>query len=179
MNSVEKVLSRNVVYRGKILDLRVDNVRLSSGKRVVREVVEHEPAVAVIPLTSDKEVLLVKQFRYALEQKILEIPAGIVEEGETFKDTAIRELQEEIGYYPGELMEIGRFFTSPGFSDEVLVIFLALDLCPSSLEQDDDEEIVVETVSVDDIPRLLKDGSIRDCKTFGALSWLLNYLKDS
>jgi ADP-ribose pyrophosphatase len=76
-------------------------------------------------------------------------------------------------------MEIGRFFTSPGFSDEVLVIFLALDLCPSSLEQDDDEEIVVETVSVDDIPRLLKDGSIRDCKTFGALSWLLNYLKDS
>jgi ADP-ribose pyrophosphatase len=115
----------------------------------------------------------------ALEQKILEIPAGIVEEGETFKDTAIRELQEEIGYYPGELMEIGRFFTSPGFSDEVLVIFLALDLCPSSLEQDDDEEIVVETVSVDDIPRLLKDGSIRDCKTFGALSWLLNYLKDS
>jgi ADP-ribose pyrophosphatase len=179
MKDIGKVLSRNLIYRGKILDLRVDNIRLASGRKTMREVVEHEPAVAIIPLTEANEVLLVKQYRYPLDQEILEIPAGIVEEGETFKDTAIRELQEEIGYYPGKLEEVGRFYTSPGFSDEVIALFLAQNLSPFSLEQDEDEDIEVKAVPVKKISALLKDGSIRDCKTFGALAWLLNYLNNN
>ena len=173
MGAIEKVLSRNLIYRGKIIDLRIDNVQLQSGRKTIREEVEHEPAVAIIPLTEKNEVLLVRQYRHPLGEDILEIPAGIVEEGETFRDTAERELQEEVGYRPNDLVEVGKFYTSPGFSDEVIVVFVARKLVPSILDGDEDECIEVESVPLNDVPELLGSGKIKDCKTFAGLSWLL------
>ena len=126
MSGREALLSKNPVYHGKILNLRVDSVRLPTGKRTIREVVEHRPAVCIIPMINDEEVLLIRQYRYAVGEDLLEIPAGIVEEDETFADAAQRELQEEIGYR-GAISEIARLFSSPGFSEELLVFFIARD----------------------------------------------------
>ena len=175
MDTREKPLSRNVIYRGKILNLRVDKVELPGGKKAVREIVEHEPAVAVLPVAADGRIFLIRQFRYALGEEILEIPAGIAEKGENPEETARRELQEEVGFFPGILEEIGRIYNSPGFSTELLFLFLARDLKPSRLEMDDDEFIEVYPVHRDRIPSLLAEGKIRDGKTFAALSWFLAF----
>lgn len=174
MDKREKILSRHVVYRGRILNLRVDNVRVPSGKRAYREVIEHNPAVGLIPLTNDGNVLLVSQFRYAIDEEILEIPAGIVEDGEEFETAALRELQEEVGFTASELVHVGSFYTSPGFSNELLVIYLASGLTPSKLDEDEDEFIQTVPVKIEDIPHLLTEGKVRDGKTFAALSWLIN-----
>jgi len=174
MDKREKVLSQHVVYRGRILNLRVDNVRVPSGKRAYREVIEHNPAVGLIPLTSDGKVLLVSQFRYAVNEEILEIPAGIVEQGEDFETAALRELQEEVGYTASELSQVGNFYSSPGFSNELLSIFVARGLSPSKLPEDDDEFIQIIPVDIGNLDDMLKAGRIKDCKTFAALSWLLS-----
>lgn len=174
MEKREKVLSRHVVYRGRILNLRVDNVRVPSGKRAYREVIEHNPAVGLIPLTDDGQVLLVSQFRYAIDEEILEIPAGIVEDGEDFEAAALRELQEEVGFTASELAHVGSFYSSPGFSTELLVVYLASGLSPSKLPEDDDEFLRTVSVKVGDLPAFLKEGKIKDAKTFAALSWLIN-----
>lgn len=175
MDKAEKTISRNTAYRGKILNLRIDKVETPSGSQVIREVVEHKPAVAILPVTSDGSVLLIRQYRYALEQEILEIPAGLVDEGEDFPSTARRELQEEIGYYPGTLEEIGRMFNSPGFCTEMLILYLATDLRPSKLDHDEDEFIETVPVPAEEIASLIADGKIIDGKTFSALSWYLAF----
>ena len=175
MDRTEKTVSSHRAYQGKILNLRIDNILTPSGKKAIREVVEHDPAVAVLPITSDGSVLLIRQFRYALGQDILEIPAGLVDEGEDFPSAARRELQEEIGYYPGTLEEIGRMYNSPGFCTEQLILYLASDLRPSKLDQDDDEFIETVSVPAEEIASLLKDGKIIDGKTFSALSWYLAF----
>ncbi len=175
MDNAEKMISTHRAYRGKILNLRIDKVETPDGKKVIREVVEHEPAVGILPVTSDGSVLLIRQFRYALGQEILEIPAGIVDEGEDFLSAARRELQEEIGYYPGTLEEMGRMYNSPGFCTEMLILFLASDLRPSKLDHDDDEFIETVSIPAEEIASLLADGKIIDGKTFSALSWYLAF----
>lgn len=173
MDKREKVLSNHVVYRGRILNLRVDNVRVPSGRRAYREVIEHSPAVGILPVTPEGKILLVSQFRYAIGEEILEIPAGIVENDEPFEDAALREMQEEVGYTASELTEIASFYTSPGFSNELLVLYLASGLIPSKLQEDEDEFIQVVSVDPEEIPVLLKEGRIQDGKTFAALSWFI------
>ena len=175
MDKVEKTISSTMKYRGRILNLRVDTVQTPSGKEAIREVVEHKPAVGVLPVTSDGSVLLIRQYRYALGQEIFEIPAGLVDEGEDFPSAARRELQEEIGYYPETLEEIGRMYNSPGFCTEMLILYIGTDLRPSKLDHDDDEFIETVSVPADEIASLLTDGQIIDGKTFSALSWYLAF----
>ncbi len=179
MENREKKLSGSVAYRGKILDLRIDKVGLPNGRKAVREVVEHAPAVAMLPLSSSGQILLIRQFRYAVGREMLEIPAGLVEQGEPFEAAARRELQEEIGFYPDTLTEIGRMYNSPGFSTELLVLYLAEGLCPSRLQPDDDENIQVHPVALEEIAPLLRRGDIVDGKTFTALSWFLAFRRPS
>jgi ADP-ribose pyrophosphatase len=168
----ERVLTSSKVYEGRILGLRVDEVEMPSGRKTKREVVEHGPAVCVLALT-EGGVLLVRQFRYAAEEEMLEICAGLAEEGEDLKEAAAREMQEELGYFPGDLRELGRFYVSPGYCTEELTLFLAADLRASSLPQDDDEDVRTVEISYEEIPALLADGRVRDAKTFAALSWLM------
>jgi ADP-ribose pyrophosphatase len=169
----ERMLSSRKIYEGHILGLRVDEVEVKGGHRAVREVVEHRAAVGALALTGRDSVLLVRQFRYAAGEETLEICAGLVEEGEDLEKAAAREMQEELGYFPNVLREIGAFYASPGFCTELLTLFLAENLSASSLPQDEDEDVKTVEVPYKEIPSLLMNGLIRDGKTFAALSWFL------
>jgi ADP-ribose pyrophosphatase len=169
---MERVLTSRKVYAGHILSLRVDEVEMPSGRKTKREVVEHGPAVCVLALTKDG-ALLVRQFRYGVGEEMLEVCAGLAEEGEDLKEAAAREMQEELGYFPSDLREIGHFYVSPGYCTEELTLFLATDLRASSLPQDDDEDVQMVEVCYEEIPALLAEGRVRDAKTLVALSWLM------
>ena len=174
----ETKLNTKKIYDGRILNLRVDEVETSSGIKAIREVIEHKPAVGVIAITENDSVLLVNQYRYAAGAEMLEICAGIVEDGESFHETAARELQEELGYYPQELEELGRFYVSPGYCEEMIVLFAARNLKPSKLNQDIDEELTTVEVRFSEIPALLKSGVIRDGKTWSALVWFMSNMNN-
>lgn len=169
----ERRVSSRRIYEGRILNLRVDEVSLENGRRAKREVVEHGAAVGVLALTEGGGVLLVRQYRYAVGEETLEICAGLVEEGEDPRDAAVREMREELGVQPDTLTEIGRFYASPGFCTELLILYLAEGLTPSRLPQDEDEDVSVVELALEDIPRRLAAGTFRDSKTFAALAWLM------
>ena len=173
MDRGERKLSSQRIYDGRILNLRVDEVETERGKKAIREVVEHHTAIGIMALTETDELLLVRQFRYAVGEETLEICAGLVEEGESPKEAAEREMQEELGLFPGDLREIGRFYASPGFCTELLILFLAVDLRESKLSQDEDEDVAKVKTPCSEIPDLLACGAVRDSKTFAALSWLM------
>ena len=177
MNRAERKLSSRRIYDGRILNLRVDEIETESGKKAIREVVEHHTAVGVLALTENDSVLLVSQFRYAVGEETLEVCAGLAEEGEDLKKAAEREMQEELGLFPGSLREIGRFYASPGFCTELLVLFLAWDLRDSRLPQDDDEHVKVVEIPCLEIPGALASGAVKDSKTFAALSWLMAWMR--
>ncbi|NLV64760.1 MAG: NUDIX hydrolase [Synergistaceae bacterium] len=170
----EEKISGNLIYRGRILNLRVDSVKLPDGGRAMREVVEHAPAVGVVSEADNGDLFLVRQFRYPAGEFLLEIPAGIVEPGEKAAETAARELQEEIDYIPGELNEVARFYTSPGFSNELIILFHARDLSHSPKEGDSDEFMDVVRLSRDQLKDLAGSGEIRDSKTLTAIYWYLS-----
>jgi ADP-ribose pyrophosphatase len=168
-----RVQASRKIYEGRILTLRLDEVLLPTGKPALREIVEHLPAVAMLPVGPDGTVFLIRQFRDAIGQEILEIPAGLLKPGENPFEAARRELQEEIGYDARELEEWGTFFTSPGFSDEKVTLFFASSLVASRLDPDDDEFIHVVPVRKDEIHELLESGHLQDAKTIAALAWYL------
>lgn len=168
-NVPEERLSGETLYHGRILSLRRDRVRLPSGREAVREVVEHAVAVGIVAENDHGEVLLIRQYRYPVGEVLLEIPAGLVDPGETPLVAAHRELREETGFDAREMHELGRFFTSPGFCDEELILFQARDLIPAPLPPDQDETIVLFPVHRDNVVSLLRQGALRDGKTVVAL----------
>ncbi len=161
------------IFDGKILSVRCDHVRTPSGHIATREVVEHKAAVGMIAVTSRKSVLLVRQYRYAVHEATLEVCAGLIEQGEDPAQAAEREMQEELNVKAGKLFRIGEFYASPGFCTEMFTLFLAEELTESSLPQDDDENVSVVEIPFKDIPIMIREGKIRDSKTFAALSWLM------
>ncbi len=167
--NTETRLSTETVFEGKIVTVRVDDVSLPNGVKAVLEVVEHRPAVAIVPFDDNREVILVSQFRYPVGEQLLEVPAGIIEVSETPEQCADRELQEEIGYRAREMRSLGSFWTAPGFSDELMYAFVATGLEPSRLESDEDEDITVVRVPVSRIREMIEAGEIRDSKTIAAL----------
>jgi len=169
----ERKISSNILYRGRIINLKVDNVILPSGQKTIREVVEHQPAVALIATDQEGRILLVRQNRYPVGEALLEVPAGLVEPGEHARETAVRELREETGYKPRHVEEILRFYTSPGFSTELIILFLARDCEYAPLEPDFDENVELEAVDSRNVADYLASGQIRDAKTLAALCWYL------
>ena len=131
--STEEQLSTDVKFDGKIVRVRVDAVRLPGGREATREVVEHAASVVVVPVDADRNVLLVRQFRYPVGHSPLEAPAGGVETGESPDDSAQRELQEETGYASRDLLTLGGFWMSPGSCTEYMHAYLARELVPSQL----------------------------------------------
>ena len=162
-------LSGETVFEGKIVNVRVDTVGLRNGGRAIREVVEHRPAVVLVPIDPDGNMVLVRQYRYPAGETLLEAPAGIIEESETPLACAQRELQEETGYRARHLKALGSFWTTPGFSDELMYGYVATGLEPSRLEPDDDEDITVERIPPSQVTELIQRGEIRDAKTIAAL----------
>ena len=157
------------VYQGRIVSLRIDDVRLPNGKLTKREVVEHRGAVALVALLPGPKVILVRQWRHAVGEALLEIPAGTLEQGEEPLECARRELAEETGYDPGRIEPLVDFYSSPGFTTERLHVFLARDLRPARASPDEDEFIQLLLVDWNDALAMCHDGRIKDAKTIAGI----------
>ncbi|PFG05830.1 ADP-ribose pyrophosphatase [Bacillus sp. es.034] len=170
----EKTIKTETIYQGKIIDLQVDEVELPNGKTSKRELIKHPGAVAVIALTLEGKIVMVEQYRKALEKSIIEIPAGKLEPGEEPDKTALRELEEETGYGCENLEHLISFYTSPGFADELVHLYIAHDIHPilESKETDEDEFVELIEVTVEEALQLIKEQRIYDAKTAYAVQYL-------
>ena len=163
LNRKEERIKGEVLFKGRMLRLERDAVRLPNGLETSREVVRHPGAVAIIAL-QDQQVLMVRQYRYAIAQETLEIPAGKLDPNETPVACAQRELREETGYR-GTMEHISTFYTTPGFTDEVMHLFFAQDLVWDPLAPDDDEFIGVERIPWDEAVQKAQRTEFNDAKT--------------
>ena len=177
----EKTIQSELKFKGRIITLQVDEVELPNGKTSNREIVKHPGAVAVIAVTKDNKIILVEQFRKALERSIIEIPAGKIEIGEAPEITALRELEEETGYTTDNLQYIQSFSTSPGFADEIIHLYFADNIV--KMEQpvglDEDEFVELLHVSLTQMEEMVKKQQIYDAKTAFAYIWLKDYFKEA
>ena len=167
-------LAERELFRGGLISVAEATVEAPDGDRYTREIVHHPGAVSVVPLIGhSEEVLLVRQYRAAVDQDLLEIPAGKRDvAGEPPETTARRELLEEVGMRAGRLEQLAEFYNSPGFCDEHSYIYLALDLEAGStdLHGIEEEHMTVERVALDDVPGLIRTGAIVDAKTIIGLT---------
>ncbi len=171
MDKKEITLNSKKIYNGRIIDLKVEEVLLPNGKTAGREIVEHRGAVAVLPLTKDGKVIMVEQYRKPAEQELWEIPAGKLEQDETPEECARRELEEETGY-KGHIRNLFGFYTSPGFSNEFLYLYVAADLVRGKQHLDPDEFLDIREFTVDELKDLALSGMIKDAKTLIAIEYL-------
>ena len=165
----EPTLETKRIYEGNIINVRVDTVRMPSGRSATREIVEHSHAVCIVPVDEDGNVLLVRQYRKPAEEAILEVPAGGIEEGEVSEEAVLRELQEETGYTADNLQHLSSFWVAPGWATEFMHAYLATNLRPSKLEGDEDENIEVVRLPFDQAIAMFKTGEIKDGKTIASM----------
>lgn len=168
----ERGLTQEAAFRGHLVKVRVDTVALPNGEIAQREIVEHPGAVAVVALTETQRVLLVRQFRYAINAITLELPAGKLELGESPEETCQRELAEETGYQASKLEKLVEFVVAPGYTTERIVLFKATGLTPVQASGDADEFVETVEVSRDEALAMVRDGRIFDAKTIIGLTWL-------
>ena len=165
MDFTEKTISSKSIFKGKIINLKVDEVELPNGKRATREVSEHVGAVAVLPVTDDGKAILVRQFRYPYKQHLIEVPAGKIDAGED-PDTAVRrEMREEINRSCGELISLGVMFPAPGAQYEPVYLYLAKNLTECDGTPDEDEFVESVFMDTDELVKKVMSGEIRDAKT--------------
>ncbi len=161
-----RVLKSEAIYQGRALSLRVDEVEYAPGCSTRLEIVEHIEAVVILPLDQDRQVWFVRQYRHAAGRELLELPAGILPPGEPPADGARRELREETGMTAGSLEPLLSFWLAPGYSTEYMYVFLATDLSPAPLAQDEDEVITVEKVPLPQALQMVEANErVRDAKT--------------
>lgn len=161
-----KIASRRI-YEGRIINLRVDDVRLPDGRETIREIVEHPGAAVIAPIDGRGNIHLVRQYRDAAAEKLLELPAGKLEDGEEPAECARRELREELGLEAAILKKLASFFSSPGFCDELLHLYLAEDLGVLESDTDHDEFIKHETRPLDSLEDWLVE--VRDAKSIAGI----------
>ena len=165
MKLTEKTLEQKYLYHGKIIQVRLDKAELENGAVVGREVVEHPGGVSVAVLTEQNELLFVRQFRYPFQEVVAELPAGKLERGEDHRLAALRELEEEVGASCGRLTYLGCLYSSPGFSSEVLHMYLAQELTEGACHPDEDEFLSVERIPFSALVEQVRQGEIKDAKT--------------
>lgn len=177
MNLKEESVYSTTKYTSKIFDLEHHIVRLPNGQESTRDVIKHNGGVVIIPLLSDKELVLIRQFRYAMQEELIEFPAGRLEKGEDPQEAGSRELKEETGYTAGSLEYLGQVYPAPGFCTEVLYYYLATNLVKGDTNFDDDEFLEPIVYSLDELQQAIKENKIKDAKTVVGFNFLLNKIK--
>lgn len=166
----EERISSERIYEGKILNLRKDIVTTVSGKPASREIVEHNGAVAMVALTDSGKIIMEKQYRYAIDEVIFEVPAGKIEKDEADSLTAAkRELREETGYVASELKKLGLIFPSVAYTEEGIEVYLCTGLTKYERNLDDDEAIDIFECDFDEVCRMAEQGKMFDAKSICAV----------
>ena len=169
MAHFEKTIESREIFQGKILNIQLDRVELEDGTISRREIVRHPGGAAILPLDGDGQVTLVRQYRYALGQELLEIPAGKLEYGEDPKAAAIRELEEECGLIAGQVTDLGCIYPSVGYDDEIIYLYLARDLHATEARPDEGEFVSLEKYPLERLVEMVMSGALRDAKTVTAI----------
>ncbi len=169
MDFTEKTLESRSIFEGKVIKVRVDRVLLTGGQESEREIVEHLGAVAVVPVDENGRVYLVRQYRKPLEKMLLEIPAGKLEPGEDPLECARRELTEEIGFFPQTIRKLTFYYSSPGFSNEGIHLYLATDLIRQDTPGEEGEFLEVLSMPLAEALSMVMSQEIEDGKTIAGL----------
>ena len=171
------------IFEGRVFSLHVETIRLPRGDELRAEIIRHPGSVVIIPITADGRIFLVKQYRPAIGRWAWELPAGSLKPGEHVESAARRECQEEIGLVPGQLQKLGAFFPTPGYCDEEMNFYRAIELRdPASHEAaqpDDDEDIEPQAFSLEEIRRMIDAGEIIDLKTVAGLALINSQIPTS
>ena len=173
---MHKLIKEKSLYDGKIVKLKFKEYEYRN-VTLYREIIEHNGGVAVIAVEND-EIYFVEQFRHAVNQYVLELPAGCIEKGEEPLPSAKRELQEEIGFDSPDIHLIGKFYPTPGYSSELIYLYLAETLIPNKLELDEDEFLTIKKIKIDKVKEMLNNNEILDGKTQIALLKYFSSRKD-
>ena len=172
-----ELLERKEIFKGRVVDLSVNRVKMPNGKTTELEVIRHPGAAAMVPLTESGDVILVRQYRYATGGWLLEVPAGKLDEGEDPDVCAARELEEEVGMNPAELVPLGWIWTTPGFTDEKIWMYLCRGLEPAEQNLQDDEVLTIESRPLAEAIEMVHRGEICDSKSVCALLRAESYLR--
>lgn len=162
---IEQTIKSETIYEGRIIKVKIDTVELDNRSYAKREIVEHDRGVGIVAINEDLEIYLIKQYRKPIDKIIYEIPAGLVDSKESLQDAARRESQEEIGLRPEKLELLTETYSSPGFTDEIVSIFLATDLVEDKLELDEGEYVVPFKVSLNEALEMVENFEITDAKS--------------
>jgi ADP-ribose pyrophosphatase len=172
-----KVLRSKIVFRGKVFGVRRDQVVEPWGVRATREVITHPGSVVVLPVAEDGRILMIRQYRHAARQYLWELVAGRIDDGETVRQAAIRELKEETGYRAKRFTEFLDVFPSPGFLEERMHILLAQGLTPGEAQPEPDEKIISHAYTVEELKRMIRKGQLRDGKSIAGILYYLAFLR--
>lgn len=164
-----QLLESEKIFKGAVFDVERDSLREENGMEIIREVVRHPGGAGALPLFDDGRVALVKQYRHPARRELLEIPAGKIEDGETPETCAAREVEQEIGFRAGRIEKLAEFYSTPGFCEEKLHVYLATHLTPSSQALDHDEWVEVVYLPFAEAAQMAERGGIEDSKTIIAL----------
>jgi ADP-ribose pyrophosphatase len=170
------VLDSKLIYQGRAFSVRRDHVALPDGGSAWWDIVDHVDSIMVIPVDADGYIWFVRQYRHPATQEVLEMPAGVLESGESPETCAHREIREETGMAAGKLQKIGEFFLAAGYSSEYMHVYLATDLRPDPLQADADEFLSVEKISIAEAYRIAENNQVRDAKTLAGLFLSRPYL---
>jgi len=172
-----KILKSEMVFEGSVFGVRRDLVVEPGGVRATREVITHPGSVVVLPVLGDRRIVMIRQYRHATRQYLWELVAGRIDEGETVKQAAARELLEETGYRAKKFTEFLDVFPTPGFLEERMHILLAEGLTPGEAQPEEDEKIISRTYKMGDLKRKIAKGKLRDGKTIAGLLYYLTFLR--
>ena len=170
-NLKESKISTEIIFQGRLLDVRLDAVRLPNGNSSTREWIKHPGAVCIIPRLPDNEIGLIRQYRYPVQKEMIELPAGKLNKNETPEICAIRELEEEIGYRSTKLTLLTNIHPAIGFADEVMDLFLAENLVKSTSNHDEDEFLELIPTPLVEALGMVWNGEITDVKTIIGILW--------
>jgi ADP-ribose pyrophosphatase len=172
-----KTLESKHAFHGRVFDVRQDKIELPDGRQVEMDIVVHHAAVTMLPIDAEGQIWFIRQYRHAIQEELLELPAGVSEPGEDPRESAQRELREEIGMAAGRLEKLGGFHLAPGYSTEYMHLYLATELTSSPLPGDETEVLYVEKIPARQAMRLAEEGGLQDSKSLVAMFWARPHLE--